>query len=264
MNGAVAATGLLFSFAELSREIENMRLLARPFLSRESFESVIPAWRTELETFSRKFSEMTWSWEIPRETPITTKVSNGTYEASGKGKPVVGELSAVWQIRLEWETNQGKKKPCRNFCLAGKASTLMRVLSVPTDDGVRSKELARWRMEIASLDTPAGCFFHSQILGDDQDEVFPKELSVPRLPGLHVSPIDGLDFLLGELFQQKWTRHASKSSPALSHLSQIQQKRTQNLLRWKLRQLANATSTPWVCLKDAKPDRAMFVGSTAK
>lgn len=255
----VTYQGIQFSFGAMLREIESMRALAKPFLEEVSFYRVIPAWKQNLANFEndphRNGARMIW--QIPENDPIQTKLSNGEYEPNDRRGEhnVFGRISGVWDIRkLE---AKGKKKNFRspNFILFGIASTKISVWSQEEDNV--AKELARWTVEIGSTSSP-GSHFHTQIDLDDEDNKFPKSLSVPRLPGVLHTPMDALDFLLGELFQDRWYQHVSRQSDPVQTWANCQRTRLVRLLGWQSQKLSAASGSPWAMLKRQKPELNIF------
>src|SRR5687768_5914479 len=113
--------GLQFSFAEMQREVENLRLLAKPFLDVASFQRVLPNWRDQLIFLRDKHGEISKRWEIPEADPLKTRLSEGRYEPKGRsGKlRIYGTLSGVWEIDVKRE---GRHKAPRTFFLKGLAS----------------------------------------------------------------------------------------------------------------------------------------------
>ena len=251
--------GIQFSFTEMLHEIDGMRELAKPFLEEASFYQVIPAWRRDLANFKNaphpNGAQM--FWQIPEKDPIQTKVSEGEYEPDDRrgAHDVFGRISGIWDIRKF--NAKGKKKNFRspNFILFGIASTKISVWSQKRDN--IPKELARWTVEIGSASSP-GCHFHTQIDLDDQDNKFPKSLSVPRLPGVLHTPMDALDFLLGELFQDKWYQQASRQSDPVQTWANCQRTRLVRLLGWQSQKLSAASGSPWTMLKRQKPELDIF------
>ena len=67
-----------------------------------------------------------------------------------------------------------------------------------------------WRVELGADDAP-GCYFHTQILGDREESPFPKSVPIPRLPSPFVTPMAAVEFVLGELFQDKWQEEARRT-----------------------------------------------------
>ena len=116
-----------------------------------------------------------------------------------------------------------------------------------------------WRIEMGAYDSP-GCYFHFQILGDRRRPPFPKSIPVPRLPSPFVTPMAAVEFVLGELFQDKWSRTASEARHHHGRWRAIQCQRWCNLLKWQ-RAAVVGGSSPWMNLKEAKPPSGLFLSS---
>jgi hypothetical protein len=252
-------SGLLFSFADMRREIENMAGMAKKFLEPAACEWIIPNWLQQLRNFSTSPPGSELSWEITKDMPVQTIRSNGEYEPDDQGEHTVfGTLSALWEIRLPAPTGKRMKRHAEHshFELCGCAST--RVIVWEYKPGGKHCELARWRFEVGDSESP-GCHFHVQIMGEEPDQFFPKTMSVPRLPGLLVTPMDSLEFLLAEIFQDRWKQHASQQTDPMRHWSSCQRKRLVNLLSWLREGIANAAGSPWTSLKGCKPSGNLLI-----
>lgn len=255
----MAYQGLQFSFAEMHREIENMRKLAEKFLDPKSYYRVIPEWQRQLQYFERQPhpSGAQLMWSISENDPIKTKLSEGEYEAKPrKGSyKLYGYISGVWEISKP--ASKGKKKTFRSpyFTLEGLASTKITVWT-PRTNGP-DEELARWALEVGGADSP-GSHFHTQINLDDEDHKFPSKLPVPRLPAVLVTPMDALDFLLAELFHDAWYEHTSQETDPVKHWGACQRFRLGSLLNWQGRRIREASGSPWTTFKRQKPSANMF------
>jgi len=253
--------GLRFSFAEMEREIENLRKLASRFLERSSFERVIPDWQRQLSTFKSRDAGSVLRWEIPETDPIQTKVSHGEYEPSGRrGKEVFGRISGLWEVKIPQAVGKKRGRTQNSFVLLGLASTKITIWA--HHEGKEPEEIALWTVEIGDVTSP-GCHFHTQITLEDAANKFPKFLSVPRLPALLHTPMDALEFLLAELFQEEWYRHTSKGNDALRNWASCQRNRLVKLLSWQLEKLNEASGSPWTTLKRQKPPLDMFFNESA-
>jgi hypothetical protein len=168
---------------------------------------------------------------------------------------VFGRVSGTWEIHLP---NERKKKSSqsREFILLGLASTEIGIWQNRDGD---VEEIARWTIEIGDAVSP-GCHFHTQITLDDTDRMFPAALSVPRLPGLLHTPMDALEYLLGELFQDEWYKNATRSTNEVNAWASCQKKRMINLLRWQTDRLNKTAGSPWTMLKRQKPEIGMLTG----
>lgn len=248
--------GLFFSFSEMNIEIENMKKLSADFLEPTSYHYILPMWQRELSSYQKSLTTTIFSWTIGESKPIRTIPSIGKYECGGDGAlTVIGEVSAKWEIQLVRLKEKKKNHAPSLFALTGLASTKVRILKV-TAEG--EQELARWRFEIGDFQSP-GCHFHVQVLGNDDDEKFPKSLAVPRLPGIMVTPMDALEFLLAELFQDEWKHKTSRSSDALTAWAGCQRKRLTRVLEWQKAKLSAGSGSPWTLLKGGKPDSNLLI-----
>lgn len=247
---------LSFKFNTMILEIEHMKSLSKKFITNNSSAIVLPQWKEKLQQFQgNPFSNFCWS--IPEDRPIKTILSNGEYQPNcGGGRSFFATISAVWEISAK---RKPKKLRPDNFVLTGNASTLIRVYSVL--GGEDNQLVAEWRFEIGDANSP-GCFFHNQInweLPDLQDGC--SELDVPRLPTILVTPMDALEFVLGEFFQDRWPRHAMSNSGRIPHWSKIQRQRLLNVLAWKYRTIENARGSPWTSMKLEKPSEDELLGN---
>jgi len=249
--------GLFFSFAEMNIEIENMSKLASQFLEENSFYNVVPTWQLDLRNYQASRATTEFSWVIQEANPVRTKPSMGEHRVGGGGgHNVIGELSAIWRIRLIRLSGQKKLSLPSLFSLVGIASTRVRILEM--SNAGNQNELARWRFEVGDAQSP-GCHFHVQVLGGDGDSLFPKTLEVPRLPGILITPMDALEFLLGEIFQDCWRRETSKSCDAMTQWSGCQKKRLTRVLKWQRDHLETGSGSPWTWLKGRKPEADLLI-----
>lgn len=254
---AAPYTGLMFSFSEMLKEIRAMRALAAPFLDKSSASVWLEEWQGKLENFRRDRRNGSLRWEIPQDRAIRTIVSPGDYQADGKGRySVYGTLSSLWCL-----SHQGKHKILgrteETFMLSGNASILLQVVDAGGQPDP-PRTLARWTMDIGVTDSP-GCHFHEQVTGADKDQHFPTGLDVPRFPTYLITPMDSLEFLLGELFQDRWKEHVVKNA-STNGWKTIQKRRLLKSLEWHYRVVLQATASPWVSLKSAKPSPKVLVG----
>lgn len=246
----MAYAGLLFSFAEMEREIDNLSRLAENFLSPESTAWLIPQWKKELIAFRGQDPGALMRWAIAEKHPVQTSLSKGKFDRKSSLE-VFARLSCVWEISLPNEKHTPKKGTLRNnFLLDGLASTRISIWML--EDGAEI-EIARWTLDIGDEASP-GCHFHSQLpLDGDADKWFPKELPVPRLPTLLITPMDALEFALGEIFQDEWRLQASRTTDAQRGWAACQRKRLSSLLAWYAKCIGSSSSAPWLNLKLGKP-----------
>jgi hypothetical protein len=136
----------------------------------------------------------------------------------------------------------------------GIASTRVRFF----DASDLSKSIAMWRLELGDAKSP-GCYFHVQILGEEEEPPFPKSVSVPRLPSLFVTPMGAIEYVLGEVFQDRWAKVAMENTATVLRWSGMQQRRLLSLLEWQKDKVKKALTSPWMTLKAARPEPALFL-----
>jgi hypothetical protein len=248
--------GLIFSFAEMEKEIENLRLLAKPFLHEESFDRVIPAWKQDLYNFRSARTNSAHVWKIPLEDPIKTKLSDGAYERGGRrgSLRVFGTVSGAWEIRHL--PGKRKSSPTSSFLLFGLASIKLSIRCIQGNE--QEEEIACWSVDIGDAASP-GCHFHTQIQLNPESRMFPASLTVPRLPGILHTPMDALDFLLGELFQDEWYRRSSEDNDHTKNWASCQRGRLIALLDWHREEISKTTGSPWNGFKRTKPRKDLFI-----
>lgn len=246
--------GIKFGFAQMLQELESARKLTHGFTV--NGDLVLSRVKTQLESLRVESTLRPMQWEIPMSTPLRIVKSAGEYELGGRGVPVTGEFSFLWEIRRIRPAR--RREPAKEFELIGIASAVARIFGVGDNDA-RGDELAMWRMEIGDDNSP-GCHFHVQIRGEAEDGPFPKRLSVPRLPTCLASPMAALEFLLAELFQESWRKHVSAETDALKNWRAIQRDRLRRLFAWHSDTVSALNqASPWATLKHAKPPTDIFV-----
>ena len=244
-------TGLLFSMGDILREIQYMRDLCRPFIDRTSFENIIPAWKKSLEGLRSAAPGQKLSWEIPRDRPIRTIESNGDYQLDGQGEySVIGELACMWEIGNITNWRESGMSCSSGFLLDGIASSVVSIVNINGDP--EKQTIARWTIDVGSNNSP-GCHFHNHVKGGSGDRHFPTGLDIPRFPTYLITPMDALDFLLGEIFQNRWVEHVTKHS-AGSGWPSLQKKRFKKSLEWHNNVLDDmGAGSPWTALKSSRP-----------
>jgi hypothetical protein len=242
------ASGLQFSFKDFRDEIQAITALAKPLLTRKAFAT--------LERFEKTVGQL---GHLPVDRPrdlevsgVRTRPSAGEYEKGHRrGKVISAELSSKWEIKPVGSTGKKKPRPC--FRLVGLASTCISI----RDES--DQILARWHVDVADQRSP-GCHFHVQVAQEDDGLPFPAWLPVPRFPSLLVTPMAALDFVLGELFQDRWLKRTSESIPHAHRWRKIQRKRWLDLLGWHRERIEEAreTCSPWISIKNARPPADLF------
>jgi len=246
---------LEFAFQEFVKEIDLISALASKYITPDSIH-ILTQLKNQLEGIRGARSGTPFDWGISAESPLRTRTSRGSYEREGRGSHhVLAKISSIWTI--EPLGGHGPKySRQRKFALAGKASTRVRLFEESQSGG--QQEIAMWRMEVADSTSP-GCFFHVQVLGDTGLPPFPDYLPVPRFPGFLPTPPVVLEFVLGELFQDEWARHASEENATTQPWRTMQASRLMRFLRWQQQRLASCSGSPWVALKLLQPAGDLFI-----
>jgi len=240
---------LRFAFDDVESEIESFAQLAQSYLDSRG-SNALKAWLTALQNLRTARQGVTHRWEIPTAMPIRT-ISNSNEGHPQRDGCLVGMLSTLWEITIPAGCPKISGGRSTVFHLAGIACTRVSLWRINAD--CSETEVARWSFEIGGDDSP-GCHFHVQVKGDVGDRLFPPTLSIPRLPGMLVTPIDALDFLLGELFQRRWEQHLGKETHDLLQWSSIQRQRLTKVLAWQHQHAQRARGSVWFALKRAKPE----------
>lgn len=245
---------LLFSIIDLETEVNAFRELASDLLFGTSTQ-VLHTATAQLRSISR--SSGTTRWQIDSGNPVVTVPSNGSYMPDDNGPlTVYGVVTFVWD--LEPVRRSGDTRPAKIVRLDGLASTQIQIFEGTPWGGTPGAEIAAWRMEIGDSAAP-GTMFHVQVLGRDDDRMFPKSLDVPRLPGALNSPFACMEFLLGELFQTGWPRIAMRDSGPGRRWRSVQAHRHIQHLQWVSERVAAGSGSPWVMWKAGRPKEDLFL-----
>jgi hypothetical protein len=247
---------LIFLFQEMLDEIRLMSRIGADFLTSETQEFVIPSVIADLESIRVARPAKPRTWSIPIDRPLRTMDSTGEYEQGGRrGAHIIfGELTFIWEVFCPHETGP-RSRPQNRFVLSGLSSTKSRICE-HTSEGDR--ELATWRVEVGDNASP-GCHFHAQIEGEREEPPFPESLSVPRLPTLLVTPMAALEFLLAEMFQSRWQKHAFYETADMQRWKPIQKQRLLNLFDWQVQCVESCVGSPWTAFKTYKPTDDLFL-----
>lgn len=241
--------GLDFYFADLQREVSNFAQVSQRFLEEESREK-LGDWLTGLINFRHSRQQGSWRWVIPEDDAIRTECTD-EYEPADRrgGFKVYGELSCVWEIGLK---GRGKSAG-QVICLNGIASTKVKILRRDADQTTR--QIAQWQFEVGDRQSP-GCHFH---IGIGHFGEAATSLPVPRLPSLLLTPIDALDFLLGEIFQEGWKEAVNRDTSPMQVWSEQQRNRLYRLLQWKQEQIDQSGGSAWNYLKHQRPSAQILL-----
>ena len=246
--------GLEFYLQELLTEIDAIQRIAREFIAPEDAR-VLMALKGSLDQIGNMNTDSPQDLYL---RPLRTKPSVD-YEPGLRsgGMTIYAEMSGKWQLRPKRSVKSGSK---RRVQFVGKASTLVELWEdgrSPNEEGGNLHRVASWRVELGAYDSP-GCYFHIQVLGDRDEPPFPKSVPIPRFPSPFVTPMAAVEFVMGEMFQDKWQQEASRSLDPQRRWRSIQGKRWENLLSWHRDALKDASS-PWMSLKRAKPPIGLFL-----
>jgi hypothetical protein len=234
--------GIHFKFATLRSELSNLAKMAKPYLERDC-RGFLDDCLSDLQSIESSQHTEEKPWQIRETSPLRTVLTDG-YELGCRGGDMVwGELCFVWGVKRVSTTDQVTRK---HLCLSGNASTKISICRKV--DGQR-KVLVQWQIEVGAANSP-GWHFHVGIGGG-----FP----VPRVPGMLVLPTDGLDFLLGELFQDAWRAKVSKDSPETQVVGNFQVDRLDRWCKWQAEQIHMSHGSCWSRLKYAKPPKEIFL-----
>ena len=242
-----------------------MRKLAEPFLRPDSL-GVLDNLYSQLEGLRHRTAPL--RLEVFPSWPIRTIECNGGYERDegGKHKSLHAELVLAWEFR---PLGQSSKKPTadRLVEIAGKAST---VATLHVTHAEKSSKLASWRMEYGDDKSP-GAYFHVQIpdsltSGSGSDaplqefEMWPSWLPVPRLPIPAFTPMLALEFVLAEIFQNRWPDYLASGPYELGEWRNLQRRRLSAYFQWQHDNSEDdAAITPLVGTKNAKPPSSLFL-----
>ena len=230
-----------------------MRQLASSFLLEESLPILGALYDSFTDLSKYKSSVLL---EAKPDRPIKTIYSEGEYEKGGGGTYCIrAELCFVWEL----QPITGRRSH-RYLEVSGKASTVTRLY---VNVSGSSSEIAHWRLEIGDSNSP-GFHFHAQVpeaLNQD-DGMWPKWLPVPRLPVPPFTPMLALEFVLGEIFQDRWPAHLNSRSTDgnVEYWRKIHEKRFLKYFEWQRKTIGESTS-PLISLKEAKPGSEVFISS---
>ncbi|RST53358.1 hypothetical protein [Variovorax sp. DXTD-1] len=192
----------------------------------------------------------TTRWSIPVEQPLCTVWSEGESQRDKKsGFHARAEFSFCWEIRALDEVQWAGR---RHFLLDGLASSVTRIVSK------EGATLACWSTDVGDHQSP-GTHFHAQFNHFDAPP-FPKGFDVPRLPALPMSPFLAFEYAIGELFQDRWAKHAASDSHDMQQWRGIQAPRLEKFFEWQTQQMREQrTGSPWMTLKLLKPAPNLWV-----
>ena len=245
--------GLQFPCRELVEETSSLREMAAGlFVS----DGPLKALERDLAQIGEKSAERDHTLELQ---PLRTKPTRDYERGSRSGGPeIYAHVTGKWELRPV-----GPTRPNRMVAFTGTASAVVELWPAECqwcEKHNGPNRLAMWRIELGAYDSP-GCYFHFQVLGDLAESPFPKNVPIPRLPSPFVTPMAAVEFVLGELFQDQWSRTASRATHHHQRWRAIQQGRWSSLMQWQKDTLDRSGSSPWMNLKSAKPPDDLFLPS---
>jgi|GEM_PF-1147271 len=244
------------SITEVCEEIRHLRDAASDLLDPSAY-GVLSEFERSLEAIAWTKPGHATDWKLSREQPLKTNVSNGEFCCNNKrgAHNCFAKITSIWSIT---PVDPVRRQRITAFQVCGKASVHVELF----DESGMEKEhaLGSWRIELGDQSAP-GCYFHAQILAekDRTDRPFPHSLDVPRLPCYLFTPMAVTEFVLGELFQDKWKSPQRQVLPAIKGWARIQRSRMLKIFLWHIRQSQSAPGSPWVHLKASIPDADWFV-----
>ena len=249
----VGVAGLQFPWRELVDETSSLRRMATDlFVS----DGPLKALERRLERIGEMSTERDLLIVLD---PLLTKPTRDYERGSKSGGPeIYAYVTGNWELRPVGPTRRN-----RMVAFTGTASAVVELWPAEfqwREEQEKGSRLAMWRIELGAQDSP-GCYFHCHVLGDRAESPFPKSVPIPRLPSPFVTPMAAVEFVLGELFQDQWSRTASRANPSHQRWRAIQQGRWSSLLEWQTKALDRRRSSPWMDLKAAKPPDDLFVPS---
>lgn len=234
--------GLRFPLVDLLRETRALKIMAKRFLG-SGATWVLDRFLNDLVSIGDAGEG---NYNLSLQSLHTT--SSKDYEPGGRqgGQNIHAVISGTWDLRP-----LGRPKlPKRQIEFCGKASTIIELYK---SDNPETERLGMWRLELGTEDSP-GCYIHAQILGDSDDSPFPKSVPIPRLPSFFITPMSAVEFVLGELFQDEWTKETAVNTGDTPWWRTLQQQRFYHLFSWYQARLKNKNISPWMVLKETKPE----------
>ena len=233
-------SGLQFTISELIRECQALREIAIDYLD--------PNFTWSIHKFE---SDIRSIWSTDENETMLELQPLHTIPAEIKGQKIYAVCRGIWHV-TPLDKPKGNDQN-RKIKFSGIASTKVELYK----ENDRNTPISMWRLELGTHDSP-GCYFHSQILGESTEPPFPKSVPIPRLPSLFITPMAAVEYVIGELFQEKWKKATASGSGNAPYWRSLQQSRLQILLSWYQNLLTNIDTSPWMVIKTSKPADDMF------
>lgn len=244
------------SISEVCEEIRHLKDAASDLLA-PSAVGVLAEFERALQAIVWKEPGTVTPWELRRDNPLMTIISEGEFCHGGKvgAHHCLAEISSIWCIT---PVKPPRKQKITSFKVVDIASVHVEIFEAINKK--KASALGSWRMELGAPDAP-GCFFHTQILAEKErsEAPFPHSLDIPRLPGFLFTPMAVTEFVLAELFQDKWRDPARQVRHEIKGWARIQRDRLLKTFLWHIRRTLEASGSPWMHLKSGIPAVDWFV-----
>lgn len=253
-----------FKYKTLLEDVRHMAKLGKPLLTSDAI-MVMDKLLKNIDNVrgGNRRSHNRHVISIPRDYPLRTLISRSYDRAT---RPVVGTFSFTWEIN---NPDAGQHQQ-RNFDVVGEATTSIKLYELDVeedhDDRIWSMGdiddelnlIAQWQMEIGDATSRNGCHLHSAFNQYGDSGIFPEWLKVPRLPSFLVWPMDALEFMLGELFQNKWKECVSKDNSTRNAWRNSQAHRFSRIFDWYRTTMNDASTSPWMEIKGDRCPRDLM------
>lgn len=257
---------LRFEVSDLATEVELMRRMSEKFLLEEASE-ILRGVKEQIDTLRYRTHDTTIAVDANR--PIRTRHCNGGYERNNGGtyKDLFGELLFKWEFPPLG--NGGSRLATkRQVEVIGIASSVARLRINICGEKIA---IASWRMEFGDSASP-GAFFHAQIPdtlgkpsqggGCSRQQMWPTWLPVPRFPIPAMTPMLALEFIIAEIFQERWPQHLASGGYEVEHWRSLQSRRFVAYFNWQRKNVESSVKgSPILATKEAKPVTDFFLAT---
>jgi hypothetical protein len=242
-----------FYYEEIASDLEDLAQLAGDFL-REGTAGRMLASAEDLRARRKAPSTI---WSVDEAVCFSIGPSIGECELGKKTRwNLLGQLTFRWEI-----TRTKPAKPKKAIFSVADASTRVKIFRCTKNGEILSQTpLAEWRFEIGGPNHP-GCLMHTQMEWQTNDNDRGGKLEIPRLPTIILVPSECMDFLLGELFQERWPKVVDGSGDDFKRWKGNHRGRLVKLLRAQTELLGDPVGSPWQAVKQWKASELILRGS---
>ena len=183
---------LILSYADVQRELETFKPVARHYLDDKSVTNLYEGWlRRILDSADVRTGD---TCKVKTTSSLRTRPNDGLHQRSS-GIILLGELDFTWDV-VPFR-DKARKAAAKQFGLDN-SSMRLKLLRVGEND---DRELvAQWTFDIGNAESP-GCHFHAK---HENIHASTSNIDIPRLPTLVTMPTDAMAFIFGELWQKQW------------------------------------------------------------